>query len=125
MYVGISSSNSTQISNVYSWSFVVKHGAPYLMHSEPLNPQSISLRSHQDPPIHDRRSSHWRILMALSFGAVCGALAALIVFFLQSKVSKRHLVAPVEYPVLPMESGYEKIALDGGRDQKVVDNSAK
>jgi len=76
--VGTSSSNSTQISSVYSWSFVVKHGAPYLMHSEPLDPQSITLRSHQDPPIHERRSSHWRIFKALLFATADGAFRLLL-----------------------------------------------
>ena len=125
MYVGISSSsgNSNQISSIYSWSFGVKHGAAYLMHSEPLDPKSVSVHSHEDSPIHLRRkSSPWKILVALLVGAVCGAVVASAVFLLRARVAKRHPVTPVEYPVLVVETGHEKIAPDG---IKVVGNTAK
>ena len=125
MYVGISSSsgNSNQTSSIYSWSFEVKHGAAYLMHSEPLDPESVSVRSHEDPPTHlRRRSSPWKILVALLVGAVCGAVMASAVFLLRARVANRHPVAPVEYPVLVMETGHEKFVLDGS---KVVGIAAK
>lgn len=127
LYVGMSSSsgNYTQTNNIYSWNFEVKHGAPYLMHSEPLDPEYVSVRAHEEPLVHARKSSSWKIIVASLVGAVCGAFVASAVFLLRSKVVKRYPIAPIEYPVLvgeSMESGHEKIVLDGS---KVVNNAAK
>lgn len=94
MYVGISSSNENYTS-VYSWSFEVKHGAPYTMHSEPLNPEDGL--AHDDFPINERKKFQWNIFMALLVGAICGAFVASLMFIVRSEVAKRHPVAPVEY----------------------------
>lgn len=110
--------NSTKISSVlYSWSFVVKHGAPYAMHSEPLDPYSFSLKSHEGTPVHERRNKNpWKIAVALVIGAAFGALAASLVFYVRSKAVERHPVAPIEYPEQPVEIGHEKVAAGGVMD---------
>lgn len=115
MYVGMSSS-SGQKSSIYSWGFEAKHGAPYLMHSDPLDPESVSIKAHDELPVHVTRSSPWRTVVALLIGAVCGALVASAVFVLRLNVVNRHPIAPVvEYPVVFVESGHEKMVFDGSK----------
>ncbi|ONK67685.1 uncharacterized protein A4U43_C05F2670 [Asparagus officinalis] len=125
MYVGISSSprgNSTKTSNIYSWSFEVKHGVNYQMHSEPLDPESISMRYREGPEAYTRKGSPWKILVALLVGVVFGAFIASLVLFLRSKAAKRHPITPVEYPELDGEIGSKEIGFD---EIKVVGSDAK
>ncbi|ONK62129.1 uncharacterized protein A4U43_C07F650 [Asparagus officinalis] len=116
MYVGISSSGegASRTSNVYSWSFNVTHGAPYQMHSEPLNPDSVTVRSYEDPLLPMRRGSPWKIVVALFVGVIFGALLASAVFFLRSKVVKRHPVSPIEYESEKIDSdGFKAVDVAG------------
>ncbi|KAF5179578.1 L-type lectin-domain containing receptor kinase VIII.2 [Thalictrum thalictroides] len=109
MFVGISSSNgnSTQSTSIYSWSFRLRH-VPSWLHSQPLDP-NYSLPS--KPLIAQEKNVCLpRILAALVFGIGCGALMVFIVLFMRAMfVSKQAVVVPNEYPVHPMEFGYEKI----------------
>ncbi|KAJ0984117.1 hypothetical protein J5N97_002473 [Dioscorea zingiberensis] len=103
---------------LYSWSFTSRHGAPYMMHSEPLNPQSVRVwpKDGDGTPIQLRRtaSSPWRLLMALVFTCAFGALVVLILILMRSAssaiVDKRQ-VAPVEDVVHSVEFGYEKMVV--------------
>ncbi|KAF8396866.1 hypothetical protein HHK36_018501 [Tetracentron sinense] len=109
VFVGISSSsgNSSQTSSVYSWSFRLSR-FPSWMHSQPLDPRVSSL--HSKPVIvHKRSVCLKRIQTALIFGIGCGALAAFIVLFVWAIFANRRPLAPAEYPVHPVELGYEKI----------------
>ncbi|XP_008785595.2 L-type lectin-domain containing receptor kinase VIII.1-like [Phoenix dactylifera] len=123
--VGISSSsgNSTQTSSVYSWSFAVKRGAPYSMHSEPLDPRPFVVRARESPPIHLRRTYPWGVFVAMVFAAACGGLLTFFVMFVWFALIARRPVAPVEYPVHPVEVGYQQIELVAG--EKGVDSTKK
>ncbi|XP_010923163.1 L-type lectin-domain containing receptor kinase VIII.1 [Elaeis guineensis] len=123
--VGISSSsgNSTQTSSVYSWSFSVKQGAPYLMHSEPLDPGSVTVQARESPPIHLRRTYPWGVFIAMAFAAVCGGLVTFFAMFVWFALIARRPVAPVEYPVHPVEVAYQQIELVVG--EKGVDDAKK
>lgn len=122
--IGISSSsqNSTQFSGVYSWRFAVKHRAPYRMHSEPLDPSSLVVRSDEYHSSHSIKDYYsWRNIASLVVGAVFGALVVSVVYIMRSSsVVKRHPIAPVEYQV---GIGYEKIGFDGSK--VVCDCNAK
>lgn len=123
VFVGISSSsgNSTQTSSVYSWKLARRHGAPYSMHSEPLDPHSFIDKTREGPPIHLRRAYPWRILMALVFGTACGLLMVFAVLYIRAMFDRRPVV-PVDYSEHPMESRDEKIVLVG---DKIKDTAAK
>lgn len=97
--IGFSSGNSTHTSSIYSWNFAVKHGAPYLMHSEPLNPDSFLVRSTESPSVHLRKASPWGVFTAMVFAAACGAMLALFVMLVWAVLAARRPVAPVESPV--------------------------
>ncbi|RRT81902.1 hypothetical protein BHE74_00044988 [Ensete ventricosum] len=101
VFVGISfsSGSSNHTSSIYSWSFAVKHGAPYLMHSEPLNPDSFLVRSTESPSVHVRKASPWGVFMAMVFAAACGAMLSFFVMFVWAVLASRRPVAPVESPV--------------------------
>ncbi|XP_072996735.1 L-type lectin-domain containing receptor kinase VIII.1-like [Typha latifolia] len=111
--VGLSSSsgNSSQNSSLYSWTFAVTHGAPYPMHSQPLDPNSFLERPRESPPAHLRRNYPWGILMALVFAAACGAMVAFFTLFVWFAVVAHRSIAPVEYPMHPSEVVYEKIVI--------------
>lgn len=116
MLVGLSSlsgsGNSTQNTTLYSWAFSVYHGASYLMHSEPLDPDTFLVRPRESPPAaHIPRNYPWGILIALVFAAACGAMVTFFTLFVWFAVVARRPIAPVEYPVHPSEVVYEKIVL--------------
>nr|CAD1817685.1 unnamed protein product [Ananas comosus var. bracteatus] len=116
MLVGLSSlsgsGNSTQNTTLYSWAFSVYHGATYLMHSEPLDPDTFLVRPRESPPAaHIRRNYPWGILIALVFAAACGAMVTFFTLFVWFAVVAHRPIAPVEYPVHPSEVVYEKIVL--------------
>ncbi|PKA46087.1 L-type lectin-domain containing receptor kinase IV.1 [Apostasia shenzhenica] len=121
--VGISSSSdfsdhtnkgSSRGSYIYAWSFVVKYGAPYLLHSEPLDPSSLVVATHQEAArVHPRKSYSWMNFIAWLFGLVCGALMALVVVFVWSVIACRRPVAALEHPVHPVEVAYEKVVMVG------------
>ncbi|THU54385.1 hypothetical protein C4D60_Mb10t24530 [Musa balbisiana] len=118
VFVGISSwsGNSTETSSLYSWNFTVKQGAPYLMHSEPLNPNSFLVRPTESPPsVHQRKAYAWGVLMAMVFAAACGATLAFSAMFVWAALVARRPVSPVECPV---EDEYGKIVSAG--DERLV-----
>lgn len=109
MLVGISSSsgNSTQTSTLYSWSFRLKHAAAYLMHSEPLDPGHF-LDAPKRPIVHLRRGYLPGVMIGLILGAACGAIVTIIILFSCGAFMDRFPVAPVGFPVLPVQYGFEK-----------------
>ncbi|URE11012.1 L-type lectin-domain containing receptor kinase [Musa troglodytarum] len=114
--VGMSSwnANSTKTSTLYSWNFTSTHGSPYLMHSEPLNPNSFPVRPAESPPLHPRRAYPWGVFMAMLFAAASGAMLAFFVVFMWLALVSRRPVAPVEYPALPVGVACGKMASAGG-----------
>lgn len=111
--------NSTEASSIYSWNFTVKYGEPYLMHSEPLNPNALPARPTEGS--HERRRAYpWRLLTALLFAAACGAaLTFFMVLFVWVALASRWPVAPAEYPVLPAGVAYGKIDSVGKKELEV------
>ncbi|XP_072974753.1 L-type lectin-domain containing receptor kinase VIII.1 [Typha angustifolia] len=108
MLVGIHSScgnDSTQTSMIYSWSFSVKHGAPYMMHSDPLDPHQFLARSAESRPVRQRRPHSWGVFLMLM--VVTAAIGTLMMWY---AVVSRRGVDPMEFPMHTMESGYERIA---------------
>ncbi|KAJ3683940.1 hypothetical protein LUZ61_013104 [Rhynchospora tenuis] len=104
---------------LYQWSFTARYRAPYLMHSEPLDPSRFSARpTNQNLSAHMmRQTSHpWAVVLALIFAAACGAMVTFFVLFVWFSVCVHQPVAPVEYPVHPAEVIYEKIVLVGLKD---------
>ncbi|KAG6516854.1 hypothetical protein ZIOFF_020227 [Zingiber officinale] len=93
------SRNSTQGSSIYSWNFTARHGAPYLMHSEPLDPNSFLVRPTQNPPVHPRRAYPWGMFIAMVFAAACGAMLAFFLMFVWAGLGWRWPVSPVEFSV--------------------------
>ncbi|KAH0454748.1 hypothetical protein IEQ34_016672 [Dendrobium chrysotoxum] len=129
LLVGISSSsdyspskerNSNNGSRIYSWSFVVTHGAPYLMHSEPLDPRAYLVASENGSSIHQRNNYSRVNVMAWLFGLVCGALMAFMVVFMRNVISCRSPVAAVECSVHPVEADYEKAVMVGEKGPKTA-----
>ncbi|WOL04721.1 hypothetical protein Cni_G13443 [Canna indica] len=118
VFVGLSSwnGNSTETSSIYSWNFTVKHGAPYLMHSEPLNPNSFLVQSTESPPVHPRSAYPWGVLMAMVFAAACGATLTFFMMFVWVALVSRRPVTPVEYPVAPVDVAYGKIESVGEKN---------
>ncbi|KAF8695521.1 hypothetical protein HU200_037365 [Digitaria exilis] len=94
---------------LFSWAF---HGAPYRMHSQPLNPAGLLAMPPPQPP--GRRYSPWGAAVALFFAAACGAMVTFFVLFLWYSVATRRPVAPVEHP---SDVVYEKIVLVGVKDE--------
>ncbi|XP_020576536.1 L-type lectin-domain containing receptor kinase VIII.1-like isoform X2 [Phalaenopsis equestris] len=117
LLVGISSSsdhststerNSNLGSFIYAWSFVVKHGASYRMHSEPLDPRAYLVASEDGSKIHQRSSYSRFNVMAWLFGLVCGALMAFMVVIAWNVISCRSPVSAVKFTVHPVEAGDEE-----------------
>ncbi|KAF3330036.1 L-type lectin-domain containing receptor kinase S.4 [Carex littledalei] len=104
----------TQNCTVYEWMFAARHGAPYLMHSEPLDPNKYLARP--KPHVLRRIGHPWGIILALIFAAACGAMVTFFAVFVWFSVCTHQPVAPVEYPVHPAEVVYEKIVLVGLKD---------
>ncbi|KAJ4772257.1 Lectin protein kinase family protein [Rhynchospora pubera] len=108
--------NSLHNCTLYRWSFTARYGAPYLMHSEPLDPSRFSARpANKNPSARVMRqiSRPWAVVLALIFAAACGAMVTFFALFLWFSVCAHRPVAPVEYPVHPAEVIYEKIVLVG------------
>ncbi|KAJ1688599.1 hypothetical protein LUZ63_012754 [Rhynchospora breviuscula] len=111
--------NSLHNCTLYQWSFTARYGAPYLMHSEPLDPSRFSARpANKNPSARVMRqiSRPWAVVLALIFAAACGAMVTFFALFLWFSVCAHRPVAPVEYPVHPAEVIYEKIVLVGLKD---------
>ncbi|XP_022888571.1 L-type lectin-domain containing receptor kinase VIII.2-like [Olea europaea var. sylvestris] len=101
--VGLSSSsgNSSQKSNVHSWSFRSRT-VPHWMHSEPMDPESF-VDKEEELNVRKRSDCVVRILAALIFGTGCGALGAFTVLFVWTILANRRPVVPEEYVVRPKE----------------------
>ncbi|KAK8970216.1 hypothetical protein KSP40_PGU010305 [Platanthera guangdongensis] len=108
LHVGISSSsdysrstgkNSTQRTSIYTWSFLVKHGDPCLLHSEPLDPRSYLVSSQDRSSVFQGSSYRWSSLMTWLFGLVCGVLIALIAVSARNAISRPVPVIVVDYPL--------------------------
>ncbi|KAK9168254.1 hypothetical protein Syun_000394 [Stephania yunnanensis] len=119
VFVGISSSsgNSSQVSRLYSWSFRLRR-VPAWLHSEPLDPSHVYSRETKAPFMQGKSNSSssstcpLRILSVLIFGTACGALVFFVLFMWATFANRRHpMVVPMpkEYPVHPVEFGYEKM----------------
>ncbi|GAA0162340.1 hypothetical protein LIER_18453 [Lithospermum erythrorhizon] len=91
------SANSTQICNIYSWSFKLST-PPQWIHSEALNPNAINLRSENLIPKQKKNDCALKVLGAFIFGTACGALGAFMVLFIWTILGNRRLpVVPVDY----------------------------
>lgn len=100
---------------LYSWSFTSINGAPYMMHSEPLNPQSVLVRSKDGNGngngtfIQLRRTSgKWRLVTAVVLSFAFGALVMLTLMLIRAAIVDKQQVAPLE-DVHSIEFGYEKV----------------
>ncbi|XP_072994860.1 L-type lectin-domain containing receptor kinase VIII.1-like [Typha latifolia] len=112
MLVGFSSwtGNFSKNNSLYSWAFEINHGAPYLMHSEPLDPNVFLVRPRESPsPAHAARNHSWVILIALVVAAAFGSMVTFFTLFVWFAVVARRPIAPEKYPVHPEEVVYEKI----------------
>ncbi|XP_074568140.1 uncharacterized protein LOC141824711 [Curcuma longa] len=104
------SRNSTQGSSIYSWNFTAKHGAPYLMHSEPLDPNSFLARPTEIPSVHPRRRAHpWAVFIAMAFAAASGAMVAFFVMLVWAELDSQCPVAPEEFPATIEKSGEKNL----------------
>eukprot|EP01018_Ginkgo_biloba_P038866 Gb_17538 [translate_table: standard] len=114
MYVGLSSStgDSSQTNIIYSWSFT---SSPFHWpgHSQPANPHAFS---HNGRISFEKSHDLLGFLIALLFGAGCGAMAALSMFLLWSLFTNRDAFASTEFAVHPVDFGYEKITTAGSKD---------
>ncbi|KAI3473173.1 hypothetical protein Pfo_029888 [Paulownia fortunei] len=106
--VGLSSSsgNSSQKSNVYSWSFKSRT-MPQWMHSEPMDPEDF-VEKGEELKVPKRSDCALRILAALIFGTGCGALGAFFVLFVWTILGNRRPVVPEEFAMQPKELEYKK-----------------
>ncbi|XP_062188314.1 uncharacterized protein LOC133891603 [Phragmites australis] len=108
--------------SLFSWAFRAIHGAPYRMHSQPLNPADL-LTTPPPQRVHRAPYNPWGAAVSLLFAAACGAMVTFFVLFLWYSVVARRPVAPVEYPMHPSDVVYEKIVLVGVKDEATaVDN---
>ncbi|KAL8526779.1 hypothetical protein ACS0TY_015840 [Phlomoides rotata] len=109
--VGLSSysRNSSQKSNIYSWSFKTRV-MPHWMHSQPMNPEGFVARG-EDVEVRKRSHCALRILFALIFGTGCGALGAFFVLFLWTMFGNRRPIVPEEFAVQPREFEYKKFVV--------------
>ncbi|KAG6531626.1 hypothetical protein ZIOFF_005442 [Zingiber officinale] len=120
-WVGLSSwsGNSSHGSSIYSWNFTEKHGAPYLMHSEPLDPNSFVVRSKGGSRT---RAYPWGVFVAMLVAAACGAILTFFTMIVWYALVSRRPVAPVEYPAHAAGVAYGKIESVG---DKVLENCKK
>lgn len=119
-YSGSTENNSTYSSCIYTWSFMVKNVAPYLFHSEPLDPRSYLVSSQDGSTVYQRNSSRWVSVMAWLSGLVCGILIAFTVLFVRKAISRRSQVTAVEYPLDPVQILYEKAVVVGEKCSKTA-----
>ncbi|KAI3772638.1 hypothetical protein L6452_03828 [Arctium lappa] len=101
-FVGLSSSNgnSSQVCNVYSWSFKTRE-TPDWMHSEPLEPVVFGEKKENEIKIHKKSDCVMRILSALILGVGLGALGSFIGMFMWTIFANRRPIAPEEYATKP------------------------
>lgn len=115
VYMGLTSSNgnSTQICNLYSWSFKLRN-VPYWMHSHPLDPEVVSKNTKPVDVVvpdvmHKRSDCIVRVLTALIFGTGCGALGAFIVLAIWTFCARGKPIVPEQVAhVHPLDYDYDK-----------------
>ncbi|XP_068644280.1 lectin-like protein At1g53070 [Aristolochia californica] len=116
VFVGISSSsrNATQATSVYSWSLEFKRIANFI-HSQPLDPRTV-VQGTEQKLVRYKSDYLLRTLAGMILGAGCGAMIALLVLCVWSMLENKHRLAPAsEYPIYPVEVGYKKIIVNGGK----------
>ncbi|KAK9055501.1 hypothetical protein SSX86_026584 [Deinandra increscens subsp. villosa] len=97
-FVGLSSSNgnSSQLCNVYSWSFKTRR-SPDWMHSEPLDPIVFKKGEENEIKIHEKNDCVMKILSALILGIGLGALGSFVGMFVWMLLfARRRPVSPEE-----------------------------
>ncbi|GLT89485.1 hypothetical protein SLE2022_074640 [Rubroshorea leprosula] len=123
VFVGLSSSNgnSSQTCSIYSWSFKLRN-VPQWMHSEPVDLKALT--KDPKPVLVNHKKSHCllRVLGALIFGTVFGALAASCVMYLRKIFGNKRPVVPEECAVHPVDFEYKKFKVVVG---KAVEDDAK
>ncbi|KVI09842.1 Concanavalin A-like lectin/glucanase superfamily, partial [Cynara cardunculus var. scolymus] len=111
--LGLASPNGNhgQTTNVYSWRSKIKN-VPKWLHSNPANPQD-----HSSVP-EDVETSKKRdcFLSGFIFVMSCGALAALVLFFVWSYVAAMPKVPSVS----PVDFKYEKIGVVEMKDSETI-----
>ncbi|GAA0167513.1 hypothetical protein LIER_40390 [Lithospermum erythrorhizon] len=106
------STNSTQVCNLYSWSFE-RRTPPLWMHSEPLDPKAFNLRSENLTLKAKKSDCALKVIGAFIFGTVCGALGAVSIFFIWTILGYRKLpVMPVDYALPAKEVDCEMTKID-------------
>ncbi|KAL3640705.1 hypothetical protein CASFOL_015673 [Castilleja foliolosa] len=113
--VGLSSSNgnTSQKSIVYSWSFNSRI-MPHWMHSEPLDPEGGFVVKGENLKIpKGKNECALRILAALIFGSVCGAIGAFAVLYLWTVFGNRRPVVPEEFEYNKFDVSVVKTIEDG------------
>ncbi|KAJ4770748.1 L-type lectin-domain containing receptor kinase VIII.2 [Rhynchospora pubera] len=107
-FVGMrySGRNLTQGINLISWSFTTDQGHIHSMHSEPLDPRSFVVTTHEDYLAnHKRRGYPWGFLLVMVFAASC---AVLLVWYTIASAWKS---ASSESGTYPIQAGYRKILM--------------
>ncbi|XP_068667735.1 lectin-like protein At1g53070 [Aristolochia californica] len=114
-FVGISSSsrNTTRATSVYSWSLELKRISSFT-HSQPLDPR-IVVQGTEQKLVRCKCDYLLRTLAGMILGAACGAMIALLVLFVWSMLENKHHLVLSEYPVYPVEEGYERIIVSGDK----------
>ncbi|KVI12140.1 Concanavalin A-like lectin/glucanase superfamily [Cynara cardunculus var. scolymus] len=110
-FVGLSSSNgnSTQLCNVYSWSFKTRQ-SPDWMHSEPLEPMVFKEKKENEIKIHKENDCVMRILSALILGIGLGALGSFIGMFIWTIFANKRPIAPEEYAMTAV--AHDKVSVN-------------
>ncbi|KAK9700042.1 hypothetical protein RND81_08G213400 [Saponaria officinalis] len=105
--VGITSlsSNSTQISSISSWSFVVTTGSSTL-HSEPLSPEN---KVGKDGFVPRKTSCFLTVLGGVIFATGCGTMVAFLALFVWVIFFGRHSNVVPELGMSPVDFKYEKV----------------
>ncbi|KAJ4788238.1 L-type lectin-domain containing receptor kinase VIII.2 [Rhynchospora pubera] len=107
-FVGMrySGRNLTQGINLISWSFTTDQGHIHSMHSEPLDPLSFVVTTHEDHLAnHKRRGYPWGFLLVMVFAASC---TVLLVWYTIASAWKS---ASSESGTYPIQAGYRKILM--------------
>ncbi|XP_004492393.1 L-type lectin-domain containing receptor kinase VIII.2 [Cicer arietinum] len=114
MFAGFTSmkGKTSQACFLYSWSFIVRH-FPHSVHSEPQDPNVFVAKNTESysPPVtvKPRSDCLLRILAAMIFGTVCGALSAFTVLYLWTMFGNRRPVVPEECVMQPVDFEYKKV----------------
>ncbi|XP_031488855.1 L-type lectin-domain containing receptor kinase VIII.1-like [Nymphaea colorata] len=115
--IGASSTNSSQITTLYSWSFRKRYSA-FTLHSDPLDPRNFA-KVGEEVAKQPRKSNAAGVFAAFVLGAGCAAMAAAALLLMRSFLAKKSSIGPSKFAVAPANLGYEKINIV--RDNIVYD----